>query len=138
MSSLSNLMYRLRVQKYIQTNAFPMLDPPRNGHPQLFKVRGYITRVRKWNVKLYSISKRRFRIGSFFFILDIFFFQNMTSFGNKRRCLATTASKPCFALYIIHLVVRGVLSMFLVFMYSAEWTLVCYVYIFYIFSAIFL
>jgi len=38
----------------------------------------------------------------------------MTSFGNKRPCLATTTSKPCFALYIIHLVVRGVFSMFLV------------------------
>jgi len=45
----------------------------------------------------------------------------MTSFGNKRSCLTTTTvSKPCFALYIIHLVVRGVLSMFLVLMYLAE------------------
>jgi len=42
----------------------------------------------------------------------------MTSFGNKRRRLATTASKPCFA--FIHLVVRGVFSMCLVLMYSAE------------------
>jgi len=32
----------------------------------------------------------------------------MMSFGNMRRCLATTASKPCFALYVIHLVVCGV------------------------------
>jgi len=32
----------------------------------------------------------------------------MTSFGNKlRRFLATTASKPCFALSIIQLVVRA-------------------------------
>jgi len=34
----------------------------------------------------------------------------MTSFGDKRRCQATTASKPCFALYAIHLLVRGVFS----------------------------
>jgi len=44
----------------------------------------------------------------------------MTSFGNKRRCLATTVSKPCFAKYVIHLVVRGLFSMFLILMYSAE------------------
>ena len=32
----------------------------------------------------------------------------MTSFGNKlRRYLATTASKPCFALSVIQLVVRA-------------------------------
>jgi len=44
----------------------------------------------------------------------------MTSFGNVRPCLATTACKPCFALYVIHLVVWGVFSMFLVLMYSVE------------------
>jgi len=44
----------------------------------------------------------------------------MTSFGNIRHYLATTASKPCFALYIIHLVVWCLFSMFLVLMYSAE------------------
>jgi len=31
----------------------------------------------------------------------------MTSFGNIRRYLSTTASKHCFALYVIHLVVRS-------------------------------
>ena len=36
----------------------------------------------------------------------------MTSFGNIRRCVATTTIKTCFALYVIHLVVRGVFSMF--------------------------
>jgi len=44
----------------------------------------------------------------------------MTSFGDIRRYLATTASKPCFTLYVIHLVVRCVFSMFLVLMYFAE------------------
>jgi len=66
---------------------------------------------------------------SFFFCLNIFDFQNMTSFGNKRRFLATTASKPCFALYAI-VVVGCLFSMFLVLMYSAELALVCYVYIY--------
>jgi len=36
----------------------------------------------------------------------------MKSFGNTRRYLATTASKPCFALYVIHLVVRCVFLWF--------------------------
>jgi len=44
----------------------------------------------------------------------------MTSFDNIRRYLATTASKPCFALYVIQLVVQGVFSMCLLLMYSAE------------------
>jgi len=30
---------------------------------------------------------------SYFFYSNIFVFRNMTSFGNKRRCLTTTASK---------------------------------------------
>jgi len=42
----------------------------------------------------------------------------MTSFDSIRRYLATTASKPCFTLYVIHLVVRRLFSMFLVLMYS--------------------
>ena len=29
-------------------------------------------------------------------------FRNMTSFGNIRRCLATTACKQCVVLYVIH------------------------------------
>jgi len=62
----------------------------------------------------------------------------MASFGYIRHCLLPTASKPCFALYVVHLVVRGVFSMFLVLTYLAEWAQVCYLYIFNIFSAIFL
>ena len=58
---------------------------------------------------------------------QFFFFWNMTSFGNKRRCLATTARKHCFAKYVLHLVVPGVFPMFLALMYSAIWALVCYV-----------
>jgi len=36
----------------------------------------------------------------------------MMSYGNKRHCLATTASKPCLALYVIHLVVQSIFSVF--------------------------
>jgi len=36
----------------------------------------------------------------------------MTSFGKIRRCLATIAIKPWFALYVIHLVVSCVFSMY--------------------------
>ena len=57
--------------------------------------------------KVYSISTRLpvNNHRSFFFYLNIFFFRNMTSFRNFRRFLSTTASKPCFALYVIYLVV---------------------------------
>jgi len=65
---------------------------------------------------MYSISTKLHvnNHRSIFFYLNIFVFRNMTSFGNIRRCLATTTCEPCFALYVIHLVVQGVL------MYSAE------------------
>ena len=62
----------------------------------------------------------------------------MTSFGNIRRYLPTTASKPCFTLYVIHLVdsfgCSGPIFYVLVRVYSAEWALVCYVYIYIILS----
>jgi len=61
----------------------------------------------------------------------------MTSFGNIRCYLATIASKPCFALYVIHLVVRGLFSILLVLLYSAELPLVCYICNLCIFSSIF-
>ena len=61
---------------------------------------------------------------SLFFNLNIFDFRYVTSFGKiwryLWRYLATTASKPCFTFYVIHLTVRGLFSMFLVLMYSAE------------------
>jgi len=44
----------------------------------------------------------------------------MTSLGNIRRYLATTASEPCFTFYVIHLVVLDLFSMFLILMYLAE------------------
>jgi len=50
---------------------------------------------------------------SFFFYSNIFDFRNMTLFDNIQRYLATTASKPCFTLYVIQLVVQGLFSMFL-------------------------
>jgi len=61
----------------------------------------------------------------------------MTSFGNIRRYLATTARKPWFTLYVIHLFVRGVFSMVWVLMYSTAWALVSYVYTILIFSNMF-
>jgi len=69
-----------------------------------FKVRGYVTCVKGWKIKVYSISTRLpVNIHwSFFLCLNNFVFRNMRSFGNIRRCLATTACKPCFALYVIH------------------------------------
>ena len=82
---------------------------------------------------MFSISTRLHvnNYRSFFFYFNIFVFRNMTSFGNKRCCLATTACKNWFALYVIHLVARcGVFSVFLVLMYSTKCVLVCYVYIF--------
>ena len=89
------------------------------------KVRGYVTRVKGWTFKMFFISTRLpvNNHRSFFFYLNICVFRNVMSFGNKRRYLATTASKPCFALYVIYLVARGVFSMSLVLMYSAEWSL---------------
>ena len=74
-----------------------------------FKVQGYVTHVKGWTFKVYSISTRLQLNNhrSLFNYLNIFcFFRNMTSFGNIRRYLATTVSKPCFALYVINLVVR--------------------------------
>ena len=105
-----------------------------------FNVRGYVTRVNGWTFKIYSNSKRLHinNHQSIFFYLNIFVFRNITSFGNIRRCLATTTCKHCFALYVIHLVLRRVFSMFLLLMYSAELNSSLYVYIVYIVSAIFL
>ena len=62
--------------------------------------------------KVYSISMRLCvnNHRSFFFYL-FFIFRNVTSFGNKRCFLATTASKPCVALNTIQMVVRGLFSM---------------------------
>ena len=62
--------------------------------------------------KVYSISMRLYvnNHRSFFFYL-FFIFRNVTSFGNKRCFLATTASKPCVALNNIQMVVRGLFSM---------------------------
>ena len=100
-------------------------------------LRYWDTRVKGWKFKLYSMSTR-LHVNNhlcFYFYFNIL---TMMSFGNIQCYLATTDNKPCFALYVIHLFVQGVFSMFLVLMYSAEWALVCYVYIFYIFSAIFL
>ena len=91
------------------------------------KVQGYVTRVKGGNIKMYSISTS-FCVNN----QGSFVFWKMTSFGNIRCYFAITASKPCFMLYVIHLVVPGLFSMFLVLMYSAEWALCCYVYIYYI------
>ena len=54
--------------------------------------------------KVYSISTRLpvNNHRSFLFYLNIFIFWNMTSFGNIRRYLATSAGKPCFSSYVIH------------------------------------
>jgi len=71
---------------------------------------------------MYSISTR-LRVNnhrSLFFYLNIFVISKYDVIGKTRGYLANTASKPCFSLYIIHLVVRGLFSMFLVLMYSAE------------------
>ena len=57
----------------------------------LLKVRGYVTRVKGSKLPVNNHS-------SFFVCLNIFVFRNMMSVGNKRRCLATTASNHCFAL----------------------------------------
>jgi len=57
---------------------------------------------------MYSISTR-LRVNnnrSFFFYLNIFVFRYMTSVGNIRRYLATIASKSCFSVCVINLVVR--------------------------------
>ena len=66
--------------------------------PNAFKVQGYVTHVKGWNIKVNYISTRLCvnNHGSFFFYLNIFDFRNMTTFGNIRRFLATTVSKPCF------------------------------------------
>ena len=86
--------------------------------------------------KVYSISTRLpvNNHQSFFFYLNIFVFRNMTSFGNIRRYLATSAC--LFRVIHVHLVVRCLFPM-----YSADWALVCYVYIyiyiFWFFSAMF-
>jgi len=53
----------------------------------------------------------------------------MTSFGHIRRYMATIASQPRFTLYVIHLIVRALFSMFLVLVYSVERALLC-IYIF--------
>jgi len=37
------------------------------------------------------------------------------------RYLATIAGEPCFVLYVIHSVIRGLFSIISVLMYSAEW-----------------
>jgi len=86
------------------------------------EVRGYVTRVKRWTFKVYSISTRLYvnKHRSFFFYFNFFF-------ETWRHCLATTACKPCFALYVIDLVARDLFSMLLVLMYSAEWSLVRYV-----------
>jgi len=52
----------------------------------------------------------------------------MTSFGDIRRYLATTASKPCFTLYVIHLVVRCVFSMFSSFIWLFGAYFLCFWY----------
>ena len=111
-----------------------------NERKMPYKVRGYVTRVEGWTFKVFS-NVSRLHVNnhrSFICYSNIFVFRNVTSFGNTRHCLTTTVIKPCFALYVIHLVVRGVFFMFLVLMYSEEWALVCYVYTFHIFSVIFL
>ena len=106
-------------------------------HLNYFKVRGYGTRVKGWYIKVYSISSR-LQVNThwfFFFYLNVFVFRNMTE-------LATydVAWQPL----PINLVLRytsfiwlfGAGFLFLVLMYSRG-VLVCYVYIFYIFFAIF-
>ena len=63
---------------------------------------------------MYSISTR-LRVNnhrSFFFYLNNFVLRIMTSFGNIRRYFASSAGNPWFALYVIHLVVRGLFPMF--------------------------
>ena len=66
------------------------------------KVHGYVTRVKGWTIKVYSISSRLHvnTLLSFFFYLNNFGFRNKTSFGNIRRYLATTACK------VVNLVLR--------------------------------
>jgi len=56
----------------------------------------------------------------------------MTSFGKIRRYmyLATSAGNPCFALYVIHLVILAPISYIFGIDALSRMNLVCYVYIF--------
>ena len=104
--------------------------------PHTFKVRRYVPRVKGWTFRVLFYFNETSHNHRSFLYLNIFLVRNMTSFGDKQHCLATTACKTCFGLYVNHLVVRGLFSFFLVLMYSAVWPLVCYVYISYNFSTI--
>jgi len=99
------------------------------------KVRGYVRLVYGVNILInsYYFNVLRLQLHQSFYVnVNNFVFLNMTSFGNKRRCLTTIAHKPCFVLNVIHLIVRGVC--FFKLMYLAELPLVCYTYIYFTFS----
>ena len=103
------------------------------------KVRGYVTRIKKWTFKWYSLSTRLHlnTHNSFFFYL------NTIGFRNTSIATHDVAWQPLPVILVLRhtsfiCFFRGLFSVFWVLMYSAEWTLVWYVYIFYIFTVIFL